>query len=73
MPRFVPSKSEVEIKWRGFSSNVYILLYYVALSTEMNVTAGDCRRYVSFCEYHIHSIYSDSKNTQTPSVIDHNN
>jgi len=46
MPRFVPSKSEVEIKWRGFSSNVYILLYYVALSTEMNVTAGDCRRYV---------------------------
>lgn len=47
VPAFVPSKTEAQLTWSGFESNVHILLYYIALSSEQQIPPGDCRRYVS--------------------------
>ncbi|XP_053400990.1 uncharacterized protein LOC123541000 [Mercenaria mercenaria] len=46
LPDFINSNKTLDVQWNGYTSNVGIMLYYVAISDHQNTSSGDCRRYV---------------------------
>lgn len=49
MPDFVTSVSSLDLRWSGFSSNIGILLFYVAISKQNLSSDTECGLYVSEC------------------------
>ena len=48
MEKFIPTDTYLEIQFEGFTSQLDILMYYVALSNNSDANNTNCKAYVSY-------------------------
>ena len=58
---YVDTDKYLDVQFEGFYSKLDILMYYVAVSDYKNITATDCRNYVSIWNVSLNvGIHKDS-------------
>jgi len=47
MSRYVSTDKYLELQWEGFTSDLDILMYYIAISNNSDANQTSCKNYVS--------------------------